>query len=55
LNNLYSNNALNKTKEILFSDLKKWMNEQGDKGIQTEMEALTRFKGDTLKWKSSSD
>ncbi len=55
LTNLYTDSALAKTRGILFSDLKKWMGEQGDKGIQTEMEALTRFKGDTLHWKSSSD
>ncbi len=51
LTNLYSDSALAKTRGILFSDLKKWMGEQGDKGIQTEMKALTRFKGDTLTWK----
>jgi hypothetical protein len=31
------------------------MNEQGDKGVETEWKALTRFKGDTTKWKKGSD
>jgi hypothetical protein len=31
------------------------MNEQGDKGIETEMKALTRFKGDTTNWKKGGD
>jgi hypothetical protein len=39
----------------LVSELKKWMNEQGDKGIKTEAEALRHLKGDTLNWKTSGD
>jgi len=35
--------------------LQKWMKQQGDKGIETEWKALTRFKGDTLNWKNSAD
>ena len=55
LTNLISETSLTKTKDALYSELVKWMEQQGDKGIRTEMEALTRFKGDTLDWKSSSD
>jgi hypothetical protein len=39
----------------LVSELKKWMLDQGDKGIKTEAEALRRLKGDTLDWKTSGD
>jgi uncharacterized sulfatase len=55
LKNLINDPSLAKTKDKLFSELKKWMQDQGDKGVETEMKALTRFKGDTLNWKSSAD
>ena len=55
MKNLATDESLKKVKEKLFSTLKKWMEEQGDKGVQTEMEALLHFKGDTTNWKSSSD
>jgi N-sulfoglucosamine sulfohydrolase len=41
---------LTETRNLLLADLKNWMNSQGDEGIPTELKALTRFKGDTLKW-----
>jgi uncharacterized sulfatase len=55
LKNLYNQTSNNKIKDKLFTDLKIWMIEQGDKGIETEWKALTRFKGDTTKWKKGSD
>jgi uncharacterized sulfatase len=55
MKNLAEEASFNKTKEKLFTDLKIWMNEQGDKGIETEMKALTRFKGDTTNWKKGGD
>lgn len=55
LKNLANETPLKQTKDKMFFDLKKWMHDQGDKGMQTEWEALSRFKGDTTKWKSSSD
>ncbi|MCX6209895.1 MAG: long-chain fatty acid--CoA ligase [Bacteroidetes bacterium] len=38
-----------------FVELKKWMDQQGDKGMETEWKALTRFKGDSTHWKTSAD
>ena len=55
MKNLADDASLNKTKEKLFTDLKIWMNEQGDKGLETEWKALTRFKGDTTNWKKGGD
>lgn len=55
LKNLANDASLQKVKANLFTELQKWMLQQGDKGIQTEMQALTRFKGDTLNWKTSAD
>lgn len=55
LKNLANTKPLQKIQDNLFSELKRWMTEQGDKGIQSEMEALTRFKGDTTNWKTSAD
>jgi len=55
LTNLADDMALQSLKEKFLTELKLWMTDQGDKGIQTEMEALTRFKGDTTHWKSSAD
>jgi len=52
---LANSNSLKKVQANLFSELKIWMTQQGDKGIQSEMEALTRFKGDTTNWKTSAD
>lgn len=55
MKNLYGQKSLNKVQEKLFTELKLWMNEQGDKGIETEWKALTRFKGDTTNWKKGGD
>jgi N-sulfoglucosamine sulfohydrolase len=55
LNNLVADASLQKIKDNLFVELKNWMKEQGDKGIETEGLALTRFKGDTTKWRSAKD
>lgn len=55
LKNLAEDNSLTGIKDTLFSELQQWMMEQGDKGIQTEWEALSHFKGDTLNWKKSAD
>jgi len=55
LKNLYDDQTLNNIKDKLFTDLKIWMNEQGDRGIETEWKALTRFKGDTTNWKKGGD
>ena len=55
LDNLADDKALNSVKIKLVSELKKWMLDQGDKGIKTEAEALRRLKGDTLDWKTSGD
>ena len=55
MKNLYGQKALNKVQEKLFTELKLWMNEQGDKGIETELKALTRFKGDTTNWRKGGD
>ena len=55
LKNLVDEKSLQKTKEVLLGELKTWMNEQGDKGIQSEWDALKRLKGDTTKWRSSKD
>jgi len=55
LDNLADNKALTSVKIKLVSELKKWMLDQGDKGIKTEAEALRRLKGDTLDWKTSGD
>ena len=55
MKNLIDNKSLTKTKDKLFAELKIWMNEQGDKGIETEWKALTRFKGDTTNWKKGGD
>jgi len=38
-------------RDRLLGELQAWMEDQGDKGIATEWKALTRFKGDTLRWK----
>ena len=38
------------TRNQMLSELKNWMKNQGDEGIPTELKALTRFKGDTLRW-----
>ena len=51
----YGQKALNKVQEKLFTELKIWMKEQGDKGIETELKALTRFKGDTTNWRKGGD
>jgi uncharacterized sulfatase len=55
LKNLVDEKSLQKTKEALLGELKIWMNEQGDKGIQSEWDALKRLKGDTTKWRSGKD
>ena len=55
LKNLVDEKSLQKTKEVLLGELKTWMNEQGDKGIQSEWDALKRLKGDTTKWRSAKD
>ena len=55
LKNLANDVSLRQIRATLFSELKKWMDQQADKGIETEWKALTRFKGDTLKWKISTD
>jgi uncharacterized sulfatase len=55
LNNLANDPSLQKVKNNLFEVLKKWMAEQGDKGIDTEWEALSHFKTDTLNWKTDAD
>lgn len=55
LNNLIGEKSLQSIKNKLIEELKKWMANQGDKGIRTEMEALTRLKGDTLNWKNKGD
>jgi uncharacterized sulfatase len=55
MKNLADDKKMIKVKDKLFTDLKIWMNEQGDKGIETEMKALTRFKGDTTHWKKGGD
>jgi N-sulfoglucosamine sulfohydrolase len=55
LNNLVADASLQKIKDDLFVELKNWMKDQGDKGIETEWLALTRFKGDTTKWRSAKD
>lgn len=55
LKNLVNDASLQKIKSKLFAELQLWMNDQGDKGIETEWKALTRFKGDTTHWKTSAD
>ena len=55
LDNLADDKSLSETKIKLFSELKKWMSDQGDKGTKTEADALQRFKGDSLNWKNSGD
>jgi uncharacterized sulfatase len=55
MKNIVEDKSLAKTKDKLFTDLKIWMNEQGDKGIETEWKALTRFKGDTTSWQKGGD
>lgn len=55
LNNLADDESLVSVKIKLISELKKWMVDQGDKGIKTEAQALSRLKGDTLNWKQSGD
>ena len=55
MKNLADEKSYAKIKDNLFTDLKTWMNEQGDKGIETEWKALTRFKGDTTNWKKGGD
>ena len=55
LKNLANETTLQQKKDKLWVDLKQWMNDQGDKGIETEWKALTRFKGDTSHWKTSAD
>ena len=55
LDNLADDPKLVAIKIKLLSELKKWMLDQGDKGIKTEAEALRRLKGDTLDWKTSGD
>ena len=55
LDNLADDVKLAAVKIKLMSELKKWMLDQGDKGIKTEAEALRRLKGDTLNWKNSGD
>jgi N-sulfoglucosamine sulfohydrolase len=55
LKNLISQPGLTQIKETLLKELKLWMKDQGDLGVETEMKALTRFKGDTTKWKTSTD
>ena len=55
LKNLAKEPSLKAIKDNLFKELQKWMTEQGDKGIQSEWEALKRFKGDTTNWKTSAD
>ena len=55
LDNLADDAKLATVKIKLLSELKKWMLDQGDKGIKTEAEALRRLKGDTLDWKNSGD
>lgn len=52
LSNLVNDKSLQAVRTTLAAELKKWMDEQGDQGIATEMKALTRFKGDTLIWKN---
>jgi N-sulfoglucosamine sulfohydrolase len=55
LNNLANKKPLKDVQEKLLAALRVWMEQQGDKGIQTEMEALLHFKGDTTNWKTSAD
>ena len=55
LKNLVNDQSLTKVKDKLFVELKKWMDQQGDKGMETEWKALTRFKGDSTHWKTSAD
>jgi len=55
LDNLADDKDLTAIKIKLVSELKKWMLDQGDKGIKTEAEALRRLKGDTINWKTSGD
>jgi hypothetical protein len=55
LKNIADDKSFSKTKDKLFTDLKIWMNEQGDKGIETEWKALTRLKGDTTNWQKGGD
>ena len=55
LKNIADDKSFAKTKDKLFTDLKIWMNEQGDKGIETEWKALTRLKGDTTNWQKGGD
>jgi uncharacterized sulfatase len=43
------------TKKKLFVELTKWMESQGDKGLETEWKALSRLKGDTTHWKKGGD
>lgn len=53
LNNLVSSSIeFDSIMGELLTELKKWMKEQGDYGIATEWKALSRFKGDTIKWKA---
>jgi uncharacterized sulfatase len=55
MKNLIEDKSLGKIREKLFTELKIWMNQQGDKGIETEWKALTRFKGDTTNWQKGGD
>lgn len=55
LQNLANIPSLQATKQTLFAALQQWMKQQGDEGIATEWNALSRFKGDTLNWKNSAD
>ena len=55
MKNLVNDQSLTKVKDKLFVELKKWMDQQGDKGMETEWKALTRFKGDSTHWKTSAD
>jgi uncharacterized sulfatase len=53
LNNLLeSSEDYVQIKNELFEELNTWMDDQQDKGLETEWKALTRFKGDSLKWKA---
>ncbi|MEG3659918.1 sulfatase [Arenibacter palladensis] len=44
-NNLAGNSEMTEVKKELSIVLENWMNKQGDKGVETEMEALNRQKG----------
>ena len=56
LNNLLdSDTDYSEIKDNLFLELTGWMDQQGDEGISTEWKALSRFKGDTIKWRAFGD